>query len=131
MQQLTRTRSMFLVVWQAKVRAQMELIPVLNVLMLRQFKPVARYCKHACSKTSCLFRCCSRHYNISLVGNCPSYTAQNNGHCKRMIECYNPNTGEWSVKGQIPMPSLGGCCKGCSVSIPKNLLEACQELHWN
>ena len=25
-------------------------------------KPVARYCKHACSKTSCLFRCCSRHY---------------------------------------------------------------------
>ena len=25
-------------------------------------KPMARYCKHACSKTSCLFCCCSRHY---------------------------------------------------------------------
>ena len=47
---------------------------------------------------------------------------------KRMIECYDPSTGQWAEKGSFPCREFIMYCACCPVMIPRNLLESLPEL---
>ena len=59
-------------------------------------------------------------------GNRPSSSAPEEH--KRMIECYNPSTGQWAEKGSFPCEEFIKYCACCPVMIPKNLLKSLSEL---
>lgn len=46
---------------------------------------------------------------------------------KRMIECYDPSTGQWAEKGSCPCEEFINYCACCLVMIPKNLLKSLSE----
>ena len=60
-------------------------------------------------------------------GNKPPSTAPDEH--KRMIECYNPSTGQWAEKGFFPYEEFIKSCTCCPVLIPKNVLKSLPELH--
>ena len=60
-------------------------------------------------------------------GNKPSSSAPQDH--KRVIECYDPSTGQWPEKGSfLTCVELSGNFACCSVMIPKSLLELLPEL---
>ena len=60
-------------------------------------------------------------------GNKPLSTAPDEH--KRMIECYNPSTGQWAEKGFFPYEEFIKSCTCCPVLISKNVLKSLLELH--
>ena len=49
---------------------------------------------------------------------------------KRMIECYNPSTGQWADKGSFCCNEFVKYFACCPVMIPKNLFKSLSQLKW-
>ena len=59
-------------------------------------------------------------------GNKPSRSAPQEH--RRMIECYDPSTGQWAEKGSFPCEEFIRNCACCPVMIPESLLKSLPEL---